>query len=161
MVDFVNETRKRCRNPKCRSKLTTPVSNSREAFCARGCHSSFYRIHCRVCEAHIEQPKGGGERFICKKSACFNAWNANSGFGCYPSLTKCQSDLRNTNKTGGGQKPHKPDRAWRIMAGPELTPGQFRAATVPDGSNCQWKGGSFDRIEAQNRRELALLKRWR
>ena len=26
-----------CRNPKCRSKLKTQVSNPREAFCARGC----------------------------------------------------------------------------------------------------------------------------
>ena len=44
------------------------------------------------------------------------------------------------------------------MAGPELTPSQFRAATVPDGEIVDglptWDGGSYERIEAQNRRAL-------
>jgi hypothetical protein len=28
-----------------------PVANEREAFCAKGCHSSFYRKRCVVCDA--------------------------------------------------------------------------------------------------------------
>jgi hypothetical protein len=72
-----------CRNPKCRSKLPVPVSNEREAFCARGCHSAFYRTRCRVCEAPIKQPSRGGQTFVCKKSKCINAWRVNSGFARY------------------------------------------------------------------------------
>jgi hypothetical protein len=50
--------------------------------------------------------------------------------------------------------PLKPDRPWRIVAGPPLTPDQLRAATVPDGPDCQWKGGEYERIEAKNRAAL-------
>ena len=35
MTEFATEVRHYCRNPKCRSKLPKPVSNEREAFCAR------------------------------------------------------------------------------------------------------------------------------
>jgi hypothetical protein len=38
--------RHRCRNPKCRGKLKTPVENERDAFCTRGCYTSFYRHRC-------------------------------------------------------------------------------------------------------------------
>jgi hypothetical protein len=50
----------------------------------------------------------------------------------------------------GVGKPLKPGRAWRIIAG-TLTPSQ---ATVPDGPDCQWKGGEYERIEAKNRAAL-------
>jgi hypothetical protein len=154
MVDFQETAmRHRCRNAKCRSKLSTPVSNLREAFCARGCHISFYRTHCRVCEAPIEQPKSGGERFICKKSACFNAWKANSGFGRY----HLPSGVKTTPETPikpGIQKPHKGGRAWGIVAGSALTPGQFLAATVADGPDCQWANGAYERTEAANRKAM-------
>jgi hypothetical protein len=42
---------------------------------------------------------------------------------------------------------------WRIVAG-ELSPSAFHCATVPDGPGCQWEGGAFERIEAENRRLL-------
>jgi hypothetical protein len=52
----------------------------------------------------------------------------------------------------------KPDRAWRIIAGPALTPDQLHCATVPDGQivagKPTWASGSYERIEAQNRRAL-------
>jgi hypothetical protein len=35
-----------------------------------------------------------------------------------------------------------------------LTPLQLHCATVPYGPDCQWEGGSYERIEAQNRRLL-------
>jgi hypothetical protein len=41
------------------------------------------------------------------------------------------------------------------VAGPELSPSAFHCATVPDGPDCQWKGGEYERIEARNR---ALLR---
>ena len=51
MTEFVAELRHYCRNPRCSSKLAKPVANPREAFCARGCYSSFYRKRCLVCES--------------------------------------------------------------------------------------------------------------
>jgi hypothetical protein len=46
----------------------------------------------------------------------------------------------------------KSDRGWRQIAGPELSSVQL--AVVPDGPNCQWKGGEVERIEAKNRAAL-------
>jgi hypothetical protein len=42
--------RHHCRNPHCRSKLPAPTENEHHAFCTRGCHTSFYRSRCLVCE---------------------------------------------------------------------------------------------------------------
>ena len=51
-----------------------------------------------------------------------------------------------------------PTETWHIVAGPALTANQFHAATVPDGEIVDgvptWEGGSYQRIEAQNRRLL-------
>ena len=55
MTEFAIEVRHYCRNPKCRSKLKSAVSNPREAFCARGCYTSFYRKRCLVCEEAMER----------------------------------------------------------------------------------------------------------
>ena len=158
MTEFKQELRHYCRNPKCRSKLPAPVANEREAFCARGCYSSFYLHRCRVCEKPIEQPKRG-QRIICKKAKCKNAWNAKLGFGRYvaPSDAGLISDKP---VNAGVQTPVKAPRGWRIVAGPELTPSQFHCATVPDGPGLgpdglpTWEGGAYRRIEAQNRAAL-------
>ena len=65
MTEFAAETRHYCRNPKCRSKLPKPASNEREAFCARGCHTAFYRKRCLVCEGPIERSRD--DQKICGK----------------------------------------------------------------------------------------------
>ena len=75
LTEFKQQERHYCRNPKCRSKLPAPVASEREAFCARGCYSSFYLHRCRVCEKPIEQPKRG-QRIICKRAKCKSAWKA-------------------------------------------------------------------------------------
>jgi hypothetical protein len=62
----------------------------------------------------------------------------------------------------GSRNPIKPgiktadfdDRPWHIVAGPPLTPNQLHCATVPDGSDCEWKGGEYERLEAKNRTAL-------
>jgi N6-adenosine-specific RNA methylase IME4 len=44
---------------------------------------------------------------------------------------------------------------WRQVAGTELNPRSFRAATVPDGPAMDgWSGGEVERIEAKNRQLL-------
>jgi hypothetical protein len=76
MTEFKEELRRMCRNPKCRCKLPEPVENPREAFCTRGCHSSFYRSRCLICE---EPMKRKTERqLICGKRACRNALQSRS-----------------------------------------------------------------------------------
>ena len=36
----------------------------------------------------------------------------------------------------------------------EISPKAFHCATASDGSNCQWKAGEFERVEAENRTAL-------
>ena len=69
MVDFNQETRKRCRH--CQMNLPTPVTNAREAFCGRGCYGSFYRKRCLICEEPMERKSE--HQKLCKKSKCRNA----------------------------------------------------------------------------------------
>jgi hypothetical protein len=60
MTEFAETAlRHYCRNPRCQSKLPTPVFNSREAFCTKGCHSSFYRRRCLIA-TDAQVPLGTG-----------------------------------------------------------------------------------------------------
>jgi hypothetical protein len=177
-MDFAETgMRHRCRNLRCRSRLKAPVSNPREAFCVRGCHTQFYRKRCIVCEKDLEQkyrklkPKeaGGAVKFIkvpnpspvCGSSECKRRWRDKDGLGCFsPSRTarpyrgSLPSDLR--KETTAAQAPFSAIAArFSQIAGPPLTPEQFRAVTIPDGPNGRWEGGEFERTEARNR---ALLK---
>jgi hypothetical protein len=72
MVEFAETAmRHYCRNPKCRSKLKTPVSNSREAFCSdTTCKQRFYRLRCYVCG---EKKKGRLDAHTCGRRKCKNA----------------------------------------------------------------------------------------
>jgi hypothetical protein len=158
MTDFKTETRKRCRNPKCRMKLSTPVENEREAFCCRGCYQSFYLHRCIVCEGEIERTTAN--RKICKKSKCRNALAAGLGPGRFhgnPATTyQHPKNIELTQETpiSCGSASASKRVEWRIIAGPPLTPSQFHCATVPDGPDCQWTDGAYERIEAKNRRTL-------
>ena len=156
MTEFSVETRHYCRNPKCRSKLPKPVSNEREAFCARGCHTAFYRKRCLVCEGPIERSRD--DQKICRKAKCRSAWRARTGFGRYiaPSAAKLPSK-KPVNK-GPKAAPKRDPRSisWLVVAGPPegISANAFHCATLPDGPNCQWKGGEFERVEAKNRAAL-------
>jgi len=81
MTEFTKDMRRYCRNPRCRSKLPSPAFNSREAFCARGCHTSFYLRRCLVCEGPLQR-RNKTQR-VCRKTRCRNAWRAKAGFGRY------------------------------------------------------------------------------
>ena len=151
MTEFRIELRHYCRNPLCRSKLPAPVANPREAFCTRGCHSSFHLHRCLICEQPMKR-RTGNQR-ICGKRRCRNALQANNGLGRYsaPSsaiLTQVRPDFI------GAKQATKADRPWRAMAGPPSTPSQLHCATVPDGPSLSWSGGEYERIEAKNRAAL-------
>lgn len=107
MTEFAETAmRHMCRNPKCRSKLSKPVSNEREAFCCRGCHSAFYRKRCRICECAIEQPKRG-QRFVCNKPRCYAAFRGGQSLGRYHPSGEVQINSKNPTKSGlkSGLKP--------------------------------------------------------
>lgn len=138
MTEFTQTLRHRCRNPRCRSKLPVLVSNDREAFCTKGCHSSFYLHRCLVCERPIEQPKRG-RRFICKKATCRTDWKAGFGFGRYVASPHAKITQEKPDFVDS-KSPIKPDRAWRIVAG-EISPSALHCAVV----------GAGEAVEASNR----------
>jgi hypothetical protein len=156
MTEFVEEVRRYCRNPRCRSKLPAPASNPREAFCTRGCHGAFYRHRCLICEARIERKTE--RRRICDKAACHNALRARSGLGRYH-IPSRPENLTKTSIKPGLKTRHEIDRArtdldwaiavnrkpiswiappvvepshgrWRIVDGPPLSASQFHWASV-------------------------------
>jgi hypothetical protein len=156
MTEFVQETRKRCRNPKCRMKLTTPVVNEREAFCSRGCHSAFYRKRCLVCGEPMEHKTE--RQLICGKRKCKNALAAHFDGGRYHTPSAPIHPLKKSIKSGI-KSGHVGDRPWRVVAG-GLTAAQYHCATVSDAPNgglpdtryaAVWCGGDWERIEARNR----------
>jgi len=98
-----------CRNPRCRSKLSAPVTNPRDAFCHSGLSCQLLSEACRVCEEPIEQG-GRRPRLICRKSKCRNAWEGDFPGGRYHPT----SGRENSSKTPDSidSKPAlKPDRA--------------------------------------------------
>jgi hypothetical protein len=140
MVDFDNQTRKRCRNPKCKMKLPEPTSNAREAFCCRSCYQSFFLHRCIVCEGAIGRTTAN--RKICKKSKCWNALKAGLGFGRYHgNPTQTYQSLKNPElmqETAAAQQvssASKPvERAygpWRQIAGRTLPRPELRLAACP------------------------------
>jgi len=157
-------------------KLPTPVSKEREAFCCRGCYQSFYLHRRRVCEERIEQPKHG-QRTICKKAKCRNAWNGREGFGKYAvehfsaAASKNPEDssknamdalLFSASDTVEQANKAFAPRPWRMVAG-SLTANQYHCAVVsdaPDGGLPDipyakvWSGGVWERDEAKSRKRI-------
>jgi hypothetical protein len=124
------QVRYRCRNPRCAGKLETPAANPRDAFCCERCHEGYYRLRCRVCEQLFTRKTS--RREVCGRSRCRHEFQRHPerfwgtrypykalGHNAEKSLTK------STPKTGA-----KSDRGWRQIAGPELSPTRFRAATL-------------------------------
>jgi hypothetical protein len=60
--------RKRCRNPRCRLKLEEPTDNEHHAFCCKGCHESFYKHKCLVCERPLRNAR---RRYCAAPAKCY------------------------------------------------------------------------------------------
>ena len=118
MTEFVTEVRHYCRNPKCRSKLPKRVSNEGEAFCARGCHTAFYRKRCLVCEGPIERNRD--DQKICRKAKCRSAWRARTGFGRYIASSNAKLPSKKPVNKGPKEAPKRDPRSlsWHVAAGP-------------------------------------------
>jgi hypothetical protein len=111
-----------CRH--CRSKLGEPEENDRRAFCARGCHSSFYRHRCLVCEVKFER-KNEGQK-TCGRRPCRNALKSHPD--AYAFLRKGNHP---SASEGAGRSAHSTGIKWRHVAGPSLDAISFRLATLP------------------------------
>jgi hypothetical protein len=125
--------RHRCRNPKCGAKLKLPVTNSRDAFCAAGCFTAFYRRRCLVCERAII--RGTERQILCGRQKCkgeFRRHKERFFPARYPPLVLSPNALGNPIKSGLkiGTKRGRP---FRQIAGPELSPRSFHLATLPLG----------------------------
>jgi hypothetical protein len=124
-----NPLRHCCRNPRCKSKLPEPVENIREAFCARGCHTSFYRKRCLACEMPMER-KTETQR-LCGRPRCrseFRALQAHNMLGRYIAPA-ARFSAQEVPGFIGSKGPAKTDRPWRIVAG-SLTDAELHLATV-------------------------------
>ena len=98
-MDFAQDLRKMCRNPKCGSKLKEPTSNLRDAFCARGCSNGFYRTRCRVCEEKFKRKND--REHVCGRRKCRNAFSNRRGdfFGSrYPEIRISTTDSPGTDE---------------------------------------------------------------
>jgi hypothetical protein len=62
--------RHHCRYQPCRLKLAEPVDNIRRAFCSPGCHASFYKRRCLVCEREFVPKARGAPQRLCKSAKC-------------------------------------------------------------------------------------------
>jgi hypothetical protein len=144
------ELRHRCRNPRCRTKLAAPVTNSRDAFCCRGCFDSFYLRHCLVCEAPIEQPRRGRPRLICRKAKCRAAFRDNLCVARYGRYGSSSAAINSSEVPDfvGPKPPLKPD-LWRHVAGPQPSASQLHCAT---------RGGE-EAVETVNRTNLSHWQR--
>jgi hypothetical protein len=97
--------RHRCRNPKCRAKLTRPVENEHHAFCTRGCHKSFYYSRCLVCEEPFRR-KNERQRFGSGHKICQTEYRRfphvydyqTDKKGLYP--VQCTTEPRSAHSTG-------------------------------------------------------------
>jgi hypothetical protein len=150
MTEFVETAMRRvCRNPKCRSKLPTPVSNAREAFCSLapdGCRDRFYRLRCYICE---EKKTGRLDARTCGRRKCKNALRR---LGPIKDTSTVKIALGKPIKSGIPEGDKSAPR-WTVVAG-EISPNALHCTSVPDGPGCEWKEGKFERIEAANRRLL-------
>jgi hypothetical protein len=133
-TEQITTLRHYCRNPKCRTKLTTPADNPHKAFCAAGCYSQFYRNRCIVCEKEL--PAGRSDRRFCRKPGCRHQYRRNPPLYAAPEVKTGQgvgcADLALRNPIKSGTKTGDLlDRPWRIVAGPKMTATSLQFATIP------------------------------
>jgi hypothetical protein len=131
MTEFTQTLRHYCRNPRCRSKLPSPTSDSRKAFCTRGCHSSFYLKRCIVCED--EKPAGStARRTVCRRSRCESKYRQNRGrYSFWGADTTSAANVTRSAQSTGIKSAGLDDRPWSIVAGAKITAAIYHCATLP------------------------------
>jgi len=164
MTEFTQTLRHYCRNPRCRSKLPSPASDPRKAFCTRGCHSSFYLKRCLVCEN--DKPAGStARRKLCRRPKCEGRYRKNSA---HYSFLGGASELSTNDTTSAANASRNPiksgtksagfdDRPVYIVAGPVISANVYHCASLaldPDTARRVDAANDRDRI----RKEIAWSK---
>jgi hypothetical protein len=131
MTEFTQTLRHYCRNPRCRSKLPSPASDPRKAFCTRGCHSSFYLKRCVVCEN--DKPAGStARRKLCRRPKCEGRYRINSAhYSFLGADTTSAANVPRSAQSAGIKSADFDDRSWHIVAGPKITAAVYHCATLP------------------------------
>jgi hypothetical protein len=78
----------------------------------------------------------------------------NQALGALPSSYVAAESISERPVNTGIETPLKPDRGWRIVTGPPLTPRQLHRDTIPDDPG-GWEGGEYRLLEAE---ETAAIK---
>ena len=131
MTEFTQTLRHYCRNPRCRSKLPSPASDPRKAFCTRGCHSSFYLKRCLVCEN--DKPAGStARRKLCRRPKCEGRYRKNSAhYSFLGADTTSAANVPRSAQSTGIKSADFDDRPCYIVAGPKITAAVYHCATLP------------------------------
>ena len=131
MTEFTQTLRHYCRNPRCRSKLPSPASDPRKAFCTRGCHSSFYLKRCLVCEN--DKPAGStARRKLCRRPKCEGRYRKNSAhYSFLGADTASAANVPRSAQSTGIKSAGFDDRPCYIVAGPKITAAIYYCATLP------------------------------
>src|SRR5262249_55336079 len=131
MTDFTQTLRHYCRNPRCRSKLPSPASDPRKAFCTPGCHSSFYLKRCVVCEN--DKPAGStARRKLCRRPKCEGRYRKNSAhYSFLGADTTSAANVPRSAQSTGIKSDDFGDRPPHVVAGPKITAAGYHCARLP------------------------------
>jgi hypothetical protein len=114
----------RCRDPKCRSALSQPTE-SRRAFCARGCYDRFHRTRCRVCS----EPSPNGRLHA---KSCSYAHKQNPDLYAFKAVKNARMGDCRQNAHGPSRNPYKTGIKTREKSrGPTLSDDSLWLATLP------------------------------
>jgi hypothetical protein len=97
-------------------KLSRPTDNRGRAFCCAGCHASYFKNRCTVCEVTL--PVGPSNRKVCRRAQC------RAELRKFPERYRWVKSVKRPlgNPVKSGVKTGtKSGRAWRRVAGPDLT----------------------------------------
>jgi hypothetical protein len=120
---------KRCRH--CQETLAKAANNARNRFCCSKCESSFYRVHCRVCERPIEAKNA--RRQLCGRRKCKAEFRRHQErfFGSRYRHMALSPKRDKTLAKSKGFLPENGGRSWTQRAGPIVSESAFHCATLP------------------------------
>jgi hypothetical protein len=116
-------------------RLKVSVESDRQGFCTRGCHSSFYRSRCLVCEEPLRR-KNERQRFGSGHAVCAAEYRRFPRVYDYPKGVHAYHPT--STSIEGGRSAHftglktgdKCDQGWRQTAGPKLSERGLALATI-------------------------------
>ena len=145
-----------CRNPACRQKLPRPVADKRDAFCDVQCQFRYSQFNCPVCDKPLLKSDRQKRKRFCSER-CKSTYHRNSArferpfSGPARGMAGATRSPPKSPEISTAISDHFGGQPLRKIPG-EIGPNAFHCATVPDGPDCQWEGGSYERTEAREPR---------